>query len=80
MEVEILTGEDAPEIKQGAPIKYPFEKMKIGDHFVWKCNKDEDPQDRRKSIITTATQRGYKVTCRTEGTLIKVWLVEGLDV
>lgn len=75
-ETKILSGVPAPENKVGAPSKYPFEKMKVGDHFIWKCQEGDSVAGIRSSISTTARQRGFKVTVRTQGRIIKVWLAE----
>ena len=79
MENKILSGVPAPEQTRGAPVKYDFSGMKPGDHKLHKCRPGEDPGNVRRSIITTAKQRGYSVRCRTQGNIIKVWLVEKVE-
>jgi hypothetical protein len=77
--IKILAGVDVPSTGSGRPIKYDFEKMSVGDHFIWKCKPGENVAVRRASISVTAKQRGFKVVTRVQGSMIKVWLKEILD-
>jgi len=75
LKTEIYSGVTMPANKAGAPQKYPFDRMKPGDHFLWSCKPGEDVKIKRSSISTTARQRGYKVVTRMDGNLIRCWMV-----
>lgn len=74
--IEIRDDIPKPEKNAGAPIKYPFEKMQVGQCFVYEIEDGEDQNAAQRSILSTAKQRGYKITTqRQEGKLL-VWLDE----
>jgi len=73
--LKIYSGTPLPKNGAGAPVKYPFEEMKPEDHFIVKCGKNEKPNVKRSSILTTAKQRGFKVKIRTNGDSIMCWMV-----
>ena len=71
----IYGGVPIPTQGAGAPRKYPFHKMKPGEHFIWKCDPDDKMNSRASSIATAASNRGYKVKTRVDGNMIRVWMV-----
>lgn len=77
--MEIKSGIPKPERGVGAPKKYPFEKMKIGDCFEYVLEKDEDPHVIARSIHSTARQRGFRISTRYKEGKIGVWLEEILE-
>ena len=79
MTTEIYGGVPIPSERVGAPQKYPFDDMKPGQHFVWKCAPGEDVRARRSSISTAARQRGFRVTTRSAGNTVRVWMVGPAD-
>ena len=72
---EIYSGVPIPETTAGRPPIYPFDKMKVGEHFLWTCDADENIKIRRSSISTSAKSRGFTVKTRTDGKMIRCWMV-----
>lgn len=80
MKTKIYSGVPIPkESHAGAPQKYPFDDMKPGEHFLWECRKEDEVKIIRSSISTSAKQRGYIVKTRTDGSLIRCWMVGRVD-
>jgi len=72
--IEIRSYIPKPEKKVGPPTKYPFEKMSVGDSFIYKIKPGEDLRIIQRSIHSTAKQRGFEITTRSTKDTVTVWL------
>lgn len=74
MTARMRKGVPMPTGGAGAPQKYPFDQMKVGECFEWACAPGEKVPVRRASISTAARLRGYSVVTRTHGRVVMCWL------
>lgn len=70
--MKIITGKKIPPKRSGRNTKYPFERMKEGQSFAIETE-SKDGNRIRRSILTTAKNRGYKIQTAMEGTILNVW-------
>lgn len=78
-ETKIYGGVPIPVQRVGAPTKYPFNDMQPGQHFCWMCAPGESVKSRRSSISTAARLRGFHVSTRSDGNMVRCWMVGRID-
>ena len=74
MKIELRGKEPIPPAKPGAPKKYPFDEMEVGDSFVIHCAPEERSAVQGRAH-SAAFDRGVKIQTRSVDEGVQVWLV-----
>lgn len=72
--MDIKKGAKIPEKGGGVASKYPFSEMKKGDSFEIDCDSMTEAEKTRVSVLSSANQRGFKITTRRVNSKVTVWL------
>ena len=74
MQIRRVGKEPIPPAKVGAPEKYPFDDMEVGEAFIISCSPEERSTVQGR-VHSAAYERGVKISTRSVDEGLKVWLV-----